>query len=689
LDTSTEELGLSNEEITSMNEELQSANEELESSKEELHLLNEKLATINSQLEDKVAELERANDDVMKLVTSAEIAAVFLDPNLRIKRFTPAATGLLNLLPTDVGRPFRDLSPRFTDESLLEDMGRVMDRPTPLENDVRTNDGRFYVRRVLPYRTADGDIEGVIVTFIDITGRKRAEAALAALNEDLERRIAERTRALESSNESLRESRHRFDVFAQNVSALFAYVGADERFRFVNKACQEFFGLSASQMIGRTVREVIGERAYAHAKPHFEAVLSGQEQQFERPVLLEAHDDRWLHVHYVPDFDGNGAVLGVFTFARDITDRKTAERALKQSRDRLAAVVNTATDAIIAINAAGAIESFNPAAERMFGYAAEEVIGENVKILIPEPYRSEHDGYIRRYRETGEARIIGIGRELEARRKDGSIFPVDLAVSDIERGRRFTGIIRDIEPRKRSQAQLARSRETLRSLSARLITAEESERRRISRELHDDFSQRLAMLSVDIEALKEEERFASEREKLGEMSRRIADLTDDMHRLAYSLHPSILDHLGLAAALRRYVEEFTVRHGVEVVFRERGFTQGLESETASCLYRFAQESLANIAKHSGSPRATVRLIGASHALRISVRDYGQGFDLEEVRRRATTLGLVSMEERVRMMGGTFSLRSTPGKGTLVQATCPREAPRKEGISGKERELAEP
>jgi PAS domain S-box-containing protein len=209
----------------------------------------------------------------------------------------------------------------------------------------------------------------------------------------------------------------------------------------------------------------------------------------------------------------------------------------------------------------------------MFGYPAEEVIGENVKILMPELYRSQHDGYIRRYRETGEARVVGIGRELEARRKDGSIFPVDLALSDVEQGRRFTGIIRNIEQRKRHQAELARSREALRSLSARLITAEESERRRISRELHDDFSQRLAMLSVDIEALKEEKRFASEREKLGEMSRRIADLTDDMHRLAYSLHPSILDHLGLAASQRRYVE-FTVRHGVEVVFRERGFTQG-------------------------------------------------------------------------------------------------------------------
>jgi len=672
-----------------MNEELPSANEELESLKEELQLLNEKLATIKSQLEDKVAELERANDDVVNLATSTGIAAVFLDPNLRIKRLTPAATGLLNLLPTDVGRPFRDLSPRFADESLLEDIGRAMDHPTPLENDVRTEDGRFYVRRILPYRTADGRIEGVVVTFIDITGRKRAEAALAALNEDLERRIAERTRALESSNESLRESRHRFAVFAQNVSALFAYVGADERFRFVNEGFQEFFGVSASELIGRTVREVIGERAYAHAKPHFEAVLSGQEQQFERSVLLDADDERWLHVHYVPDFDGNGAVQGVFTLARDITDRKTAELALKQSRDRLAAVVNTATDAILTIDAQGAIESFNPAAEGMFGYAAEEVIGENVKILMPEPFRSGHDGYIRSYRETGEARIIGIGRELKALRKDGSIFPVDLAVSDIEQGRRFTGIIRDIEPRKRYQVDLARSREALRSLSARLITAEESERRRISRELHDDFSQRLAMLSVDIEALKEEERFASEGEKLGEMSRRIADLTDDMHRLAYSLHPSILDHLGLAAALRRDVEEFTLRHGIEVVFRERGFTQGLESETASCLYRFAQESLSNIAKHSGSPRATIRLIGASHALRISIRDYGRGFDLEEARRRATTLGLVSMEERVRMMGGTFSLRSTPGKGTLVQATCPREAPRTQGISGKQRELAEP
>jgi two-component system, LuxR family, sensor kinase FixL len=142
-----------------------------------------------------------------------------------------------------------------------------------------------------------------------------------------------------------------------------------------------------------------------------------------------------------------------------VTERRQAEQAVRESEERLKAIVETAADAIITIDERGIIDSINPATERMFGYTQEELIGRNIKLLMPPPYCDEHDEYLARYLKTGEAKIIGIGREVEGRRKDGSIFPVDLAVSELHdrTGRLFTGIIRDITERKANQARLVQS----------------------------------------------------------------------------------------------------------------------------------------------------------------------------------------------------------------------------------------
>jgi PAS domain S-box-containing protein len=148
---------------------------------------------------------------------------------------------------------------------------------------------------------------------------------------------------------------------------------------------------------------------------------------------------------------------------RDISERRRAEEALRESEGRLRAIVETAVDAIITIDERGLITSFNPAAARLFGYAADQVMGRNVSMLMPEPYRGEHDGYVRNYRETGIKKIIGIGREVTGLRKDGSQFPMDLAVSETVLGDRriFTGIVRDVSERKRAEESLAKQAEDL------------------------------------------------------------------------------------------------------------------------------------------------------------------------------------------------------------------------------------
>jgi two-component system CheB/CheR fusion protein len=170
-----EELRATNEEVLSSNEELQSANEELETSKEELQSLNEELGTINTELQAKLHELEQLNDDVNNLLLSADIPIIFLDRQLRVRRFTPSSVRLFHLIPTDIGRPLADIAPSVNDQELLDDAASVLDQLTVTEQQVSGKVGEVYVRQIRPYRTGDHRIGGVTITYQDITDRARAE----------------------------------------------------------------------------------------------------------------------------------------------------------------------------------------------------------------------------------------------------------------------------------------------------------------------------------------------------------------------------------------------------------------------------------------------------------------------------------------------------------------------------------
>jgi PAS domain S-box-containing protein len=180
LQSSNEELETSKEELMSVNEELQSSNEELETSKEELQSLNEELTNANTELESKVLELEATNNDLDNLLTSTNIATLFLDTHLRIRRFTPAATRLFSLIPADIGRPISDIAQKFVDPALQSDAVAVLQQPTTPKAEVQSQDGRWYVRQVLPYRTHDNRTEGVVITFSDVAAEALQKARLYA-----------------------------------------------------------------------------------------------------------------------------------------------------------------------------------------------------------------------------------------------------------------------------------------------------------------------------------------------------------------------------------------------------------------------------------------------------------------------------------------------------------------------------
>jgi signal transduction histidine kinase len=197
----------------------------------------------------------------------------------------------------------------------------------------------------------------------------------------------------------------------------------------------------------------------------------------------------------------------------------------------------------------------------------------------------------------------------------------------------------------------------LRSLTAYLITAQESERRRISREIHDDLIQRMGVLAIQLDQM-----------DVASLRASIAGLTEDLHRICYGLHPVLLDNLGLSAAVEFLCEEYTRMRGFQVTFLRRGVPP-ISQNISLGLYRVVQEALHNVAKHAGADRATVVLCGSGNCIRVAIRDNGCGFDPTRGRVK-NGLGLISIRERVRLLGGRCDIRTKPGSGVRIAVCVP-------------------
>ncbi len=343
-------------------------------------------------------------------------------------------------------------------------------------------------------------------------------------------------------------------------------------------------------------------------------------------------------------------------------ERGRAEKALRESEAKARAILDTTVEGIITIDARGRIESFNNAAEDIFGYDAEEVKGENVKILMPSPYREEHDGYIRSYHETGRRRIIGIGREVTGQRKDGSTFPMELAVSEADLGDRqiFTGIVRDISER--------------RNLEKEILKVSEQERRRIGQDLHDGLGQMLTGIGLLGQNLtrqleKEDHQLASDAEEITSLVKEADQYARDLSR---GLTPVDLEPSGLTQALQRLADNAIRLFDVDCTFKEVETVLVHDSTTATHLYRIAQEAVSNAVRHGNANRIIITLAVGENQIRLRIRDDGRGFDPEEV--DGPGKGVHIMNYRARIIGGTLEINSDLGTGTVVTCTLPRNIP---------------
>jgi signal transduction histidine kinase len=212
--------------------------------------------------------------------------------------------------------------------------------------------------------------------------------------------------------------------------------------------------------------------------------------------------------------------------------------------------------------------------------------------------------------------------------------------------------------------------ETLRDLGGRLITAQEEERSRVARELHDDLNQRMALLSIELEQLSQTmpENQSLLRSSIHSVWERAQEISAEIHRVSYQLHPAKLDHLGLVAAVKSLCLELGAHHEIKIAFKEKGCGGSLPKDVTLCLFRIIQESFRNIIKHSGAREARVALVGTPHAIQLSVSDNGRGFDVGSMESKRG-LGLISMRERLRSVGGVISIHST-ARGTRIEVSVP-------------------
>jgi PAS domain S-box-containing protein len=370
-----------------------------------------------------------------------------------------------------------------------------------------------------------------------------------------------------------------------------------------------------------------------------------------------------------------GAGIGYVVRQGMRTDARTArmQAALNESQARLAAIVDSAMDAIITVDQDQRIVLFNRAAEAMFRCARDQALGGSLDRLIPARFREGHHAHLERFGHTGETRRMGEDLVLWALRADGKEFPIEASISQAGDGdkRFFTVILRDITHRKQVEDALKRQQAELRELSARMLEAREEEKTLIARDLHDELGQLLTALKMDLAWLRERIPEGEVADRARQMGGALDQTVTSVRRIAADLRPLMLDDLGLADAAGWLVEDFAQRSGVacKVDKPAEATLDGVERSVATAVYRALQESLTNIARHAGAKHAWILLAVEAGVVRLEVEDDGRGISLDALA-NTRSLGLKGMRERVVYLGGTVEVGRAVRGGTRVSVRVP-------------------
>jgi len=480
---------------------------------------------VERELRESETRLQAMLDCSPSLIFIKDLQGSYLDVNQQFERtFHLTRQDIIGKTDYDIFPPEQAAAFRAHDLKALK-----AGRPLQFEEVALHDDGpHTNIVSKFPLRRLDGTPYAICGITADITERKRAE-------------------------EALRARKHEFRLLADNVPAFYAYVDHELRYRFVNKRYEELFGLPASDVTGRSVKDMEGEANFEKLEPHLREALGGQKTSFIYPMVLPNVDTRWMSAHYMPDADDSGRIRGILALATDVTAQKQAELALHQS-----------------------------------------------------------------------------------------------------------------------QSVLKEKQEELQTLAEKLLTAQDEERQRIARELHDDFSQRLAALMLEVVSMEQRPPVLPEliSAVLEPVREQLEQLSDDLHNMAYKLHPSLLQHAGLLPAIEDHIGHITARTGLRIILKTSAIPNSLPLDQSTCLFRVLQESLQNIIKHANATEVMVKLSRSSKGIGLSVTDDGKGFNAGDKSAHQKGLGLISMQERLRLLDGFSRVHSTAAHGTKVCAWIP-------------------
>jgi len=455
-------------------------------------------------------------------------------------------------------------------------------------------------------------------------------------------------------------------------SAMDAIVTVDEHQNIVlyNQAAERIFGWPVQQVLGQPLSRLIPARFHAAHGEHVQgfsgtgvssrrmggsALVYGQRASGE-----EFQIDASISQLDTPD----GKLFTVIL--RDVTERLAAEREQQRLTQRLAGLLDSAMDAIITVNDQNHIVLYNRAAEKIFGWPSEQMMGERLEKLMPERFRADHALHLQHFAATGTtSRRMGDGTVLYGQRANCEEFPMEASISQLSvpEGRLFTVILRDVSQRVQAQRELQ-------AFASESHALREGEKARIARELHDELAQSLTAIKMD--AIWVRDNLADGHDAIQAKLKGMLALLDNTvaatRRIAADLRPLLLDDLGLGPAIEWLAHNFTQRSGVDCSL-DVDDEVDLPEPYASAVFRIVQESLANVAKHAQATRVTVSVERKPHSVTLRIEDNGVGFEVKAPR-KTHSLGLMGLRERAQLLQGSVQIQSQPGQGTQVAVSIP-------------------
>ncbi|NLY00009.1 MAG: PAS domain S-box protein [Rhodopirellula sp.] len=505
-----------------------------------------------------------------------------------------------------------------------------------------------------------------------------------------------RVAAMENVEAELRRSEAVLQAAVECLPFDFFVIGEDGRYLMENAVCRAHWG----RMVGKVPEEMAptedvralwlenNRRAFAGERvDDVVSVTINGEQRFISNILTPIRDETHCYgilgvnvdvterkqaeeaLRKAHDEAERRVEERTAELSREIEERKQAQEALLESERRVRNICDSALDAVIMIDAEGKVLYWNPASERMFGYASHEMMGcEAHAILTPACYRTQAIKAFSDFKMTGQGRTVGQVLQLTALRRDGTEFPIEISVAAFKMSNQWcaAAIIRDITERHKAQEALERERQSL----WRMLQASDHERQVISYEIHDGLAQYLAAANLQFQVFDHLRGGDPEEAKKAYDAARqfVSQSHSEARRLISEVRPPVIDEIGLETAISHLVHEQRRHGGPEIGCRSNVRFGRLPVILENAVYRITQEALTNACKHSKSKKVAVTMTQEGRELCLEVRDWGIGFDPESVEKGH--FGLEGIRQRVRLLGGRLSIESAPASGTVVQVVVP-------------------